>query len=306
MANQTLSGVTILLRNDTASNWTTENPVLSKGELGIEIDTNKFKIGDGVKTWAQLGYAGTVVAASATNGHITIDGVDTTVYTLPTGGSAIGGVKTTASGAGTVKINSAGTMELNTSGATAATYTKVTVNNKGVVTAGANLAASDIPDITLSKVTDAGTAASKNTGTASGNVPVLDSNGKLDTSVLPALAISETFTAANQAAMLALTAQRGDICIRTDQSKTYILAEDGASTLSHWKELASPADAVSSVNGKTGAVTLTTTDVTEGNNKYWTDARFNTAFAAKASTGLSDSADLLRNTDTLILDCGNA
>ena len=306
MANQTLSNVTILLRNDTAANWTTENPVLSKGEVGIEIDTNKFKIGDGVKTWSQLGYAGTVVAASSTNGKIKIDGVDTTVYTLPTGGSAIGGVKTTASGAGTVKINSGGTMELNTSGATAATYTKVTVNNKGVVTAGANLAASDIPDITLSKVTDAGTAASKNTGTASGNVPVLDSNGKLDTSVLPALAISETFTAANQAAMLALNAQQGDICIRTDQSKTYILSASPASTLANWKELASPADAVSSVNGKTGAVTLTTTDVTEGNNKYWTDARFNTAFAAKASTGLSDSADLLRNTDTLILDCGNA
>lgn len=306
MANQTLSNVTILLRNDTAANWTTENPVLSKGEVGIEIDTNKFKIGDGVKTWTQLSYAGTVVAASSTNGKIKIDGVDTTVYTLPIGGSAIGGVKTTASGAGTVKINSGGTMELNTSGATAATYTKVTVNNKGVVTAGANLAASDIPDITLSKVTDAGTAASKNTGTASGNVPVLDSNGKLDTSVLPALAISETFTAANQAAMLALNAQQGDICIRTDQSKTYILSASPASTLANWKELASPADAVSSVNGKTGAVTLTTTDVTEGNNKYWTDARFNTAFAAKASTGLSDSADLLRNTDTLILDCGNA
>ena len=306
MANQTLSNVTILLRNDTAANWTTENPVLSKGEVGIEIDTNKFKIGDGVKTWTQLSYAGTVVAASSTNGKIKIDGVDTTVYTLPIGGSAIGGVKTTASGAGTVKINSAGTMELNTSGATAATYTKVTVNNKGVVTSGANLAASDIPDITLSKVTDAGTAASKNTGTASGNVPVLDSNGKLDTSVLPALAISETFTAANQAAMLALNAQQGDICIRTDQSKTYILSASPASTLANWKELASPADAVSSVNGKTGAVTLTTTDVAEGNNKYWTDARFNTAFAAKASTGLSDSADLLRNSDTLILDCGNA
>ena len=306
MATQTLSDVTILLRNDTAANWTTENPVLSKGELGIEIDTNKFKIGDGTKTWSQLSYAGTVVAASSANGKIKIDGVDTTVYTLPTGGAAIGGVKTTASGAGTVAIDNAGAMALNASGATAGTYTKVTVNNKGVVTAGANLAASDIPSITLSKVSDAGTAASKNTGTASGNVPVLDSNGKLDTAVLPALAISETFTAANQAAMLALNAQQGDVCIRTDQSKSYILSASPASTLANWKELVSPADAVSSVNGKTGAVTLTTTDVAEGNNLYYTQARFNTAFAAKASTGLSDSASLLRNTDTLILDCGNA
>ena len=305
MADQTISGK-ILLRNDTASNWTTVNPVLSKGEVGIEIDTNKFKIGDGVKTWTQLGYAGTVVAASSTNGHITIDGVDTTVYTLPTGGSAIGGVKTTGSGAGTVKINSAGTMELNTSGATAGTYTKVTVNNKGVVTKGEAITANDLPSITLSKVSDAGTAASKDVGTASGNIPVLDSNGKLDTSVLPALAISETFTAANQAAMLALNAQQGDICIRTDQSKTYILSASPASTLANWKELASPADAVSSVNGKTGAVTLTTTDITEGNNLYYTQARFNSAFAAKASTGLADGENILRNDDTLVIDCGNA
>ena len=29
----------ILLRNDTAQNWTTNNPVLAKGEMGIEIDT---------------------------------------------------------------------------------------------------------------------------------------------------------------------------------------------------------------------------------------------------------------------------
>jgi hypothetical protein len=225
---------------------------------------------------------------------------------LPTGGSSIGGVKTTSSGAGTVKINSGGTMELNTSGATAGTYTKVTVTNKGVVTSGANLAATDIPTITLAKISDAGTAAAANTGTSSGNVPVLDSNGKLSTSVLPALAISETFTASSQAAMLALTAQQGDICIRTDQSKTYILTADGASTLSNWKELATPADAVTSVNTKTGAVTLTTSDISEGTNLYWTAARFNTAFAGKASTGLSDSSDLLRKTDTLTLDCGAA
>lgn len=49
--------VTIIIRNDTAANWTTKNPVLHKGEMGIEIDTNKFKFGDGEKTWTQLDYA---------------------------------------------------------------------------------------------------------------------------------------------------------------------------------------------------------------------------------------------------------
>lgn len=310
MANQTLSNVKILLRNDTAANWTTENPVLGKGELGIEIDTAKFKIGDGTSTWSQLAYAGTVVTASSTNGKIKIDGVDTTVYTLPTGGSAIGGVKTTASGAGTVAIDNAGAMALNASGATAGTYTKVTVNNKGVVTSGANLAASDIPDITLSKVTDAGTAASKDTGTSSGNVPVLDSNGKLDTAVIPALAIGDTVTVANDTARFALTTsdvQKGDVVIVTGTNKTYrVIDETKLSQEAGYAQILTPDAPVQSVNGKTGAVTLTTSDVSEGNNKYWTDTRFNTAFAGKASSGLTDGSTILHSSDTLTLDCGNA
>lgn len=48
----------IQLRNDTAENWTTKNPVLSKGEMGIESDTNKFKFGDGLSKWSELPYAG--------------------------------------------------------------------------------------------------------------------------------------------------------------------------------------------------------------------------------------------------------
>ena len=46
----------ILLRNDTRANWESVNPILGKGELGIEIDTGLIKIGDGVKTWSTLTY----------------------------------------------------------------------------------------------------------------------------------------------------------------------------------------------------------------------------------------------------------
>lgn len=62
MATKTLS-TRIVMRNDTAENWTTENPVLLKGEFGVETDTNKFKIGDGNKAWADLDYAGADEAA---------------------------------------------------------------------------------------------------------------------------------------------------------------------------------------------------------------------------------------------------
>ena len=46
----------IQIRRDTATNWTSVNPTLGQGELGYETTTGKLKVGDGVKTWAQLDY----------------------------------------------------------------------------------------------------------------------------------------------------------------------------------------------------------------------------------------------------------
>jgi hypothetical protein len=43
-------------RRDTAANWTSVNPTLLAGEIGIESDTNKWKVGDGTTAWASLGY----------------------------------------------------------------------------------------------------------------------------------------------------------------------------------------------------------------------------------------------------------
>lgn len=57
MANKTLN-IRIQLRNDTAENWTTQNPVLLKGEMGVEIDTGKTKIGNGTDDWKTLKYSG--------------------------------------------------------------------------------------------------------------------------------------------------------------------------------------------------------------------------------------------------------
>lgn len=57
MADKTLN-IRIQLRNDTAANWTTQNPVLRKGEMGVEIDTRKIKIGNGTDRWTALEYSG--------------------------------------------------------------------------------------------------------------------------------------------------------------------------------------------------------------------------------------------------------
>jgi len=103
-----------------------------------------------------------------------------------------------------------------------------------------------------------GTAATKNTGTGNGNIPILDSSGKLADSVIPKVALTNTFVVASQTAMLALTtAQEGDVAVRTDINKTFILKTTGYATLANWQELLTPTDTVTSVNGSTGAVTIT-------------------------------------------------
>ena len=49
----------IQLRHDVKANWDDNSSVVLKaGEVGIETDTSKMKVGDGAKTWAELKYAG--------------------------------------------------------------------------------------------------------------------------------------------------------------------------------------------------------------------------------------------------------
>lgn len=46
------------LKNDTAANLASQNPILAKAEMALESDTNKFKFGDGETHWNDLPYAG--------------------------------------------------------------------------------------------------------------------------------------------------------------------------------------------------------------------------------------------------------
>lgn len=44
------------LRNGSAALWTAENPILLEGEVGLETDTRKYKVGNGVSAWSALPY----------------------------------------------------------------------------------------------------------------------------------------------------------------------------------------------------------------------------------------------------------
>ena len=95
-------------------------------------------------------------------------------------------------------------------------------------------------------------------GAVSG-IASLDGSGLIPTSQLPALAITTTQVVNSQANMLALTAQTGDVAVRTDVNKSFILTASPATTLGNWQELLTPTDSVLSVDGNTGAISLSGT-----------------------------------------------
>jgi hypothetical protein len=92
-------------------------------------------------------------------------------------------------------------------------------------------------------VADLGTAAYKNIGNAEGNIPVLGANGKLDESMIPAIAINEHFDAESQEAAMLLTVQNGDMVFIVDT--TYICVNALESTFEkRFRPLTSVTDAI--------------------------------------------------------------
>jgi hypothetical protein len=90
-----------------------------------------------------------------------------------------------------------------------------------------------------------------------GGVASLDGSGLIPQAQLPLTAVTSVQVVASQVAMLALTAEVGDIAVRTDVNKTFILKTAGATVLANWQEMLTPTDSVLSVDGNTGAVDLT-------------------------------------------------
>lgn len=86
--------------------------------------------------------------------------------------------------------------------------------------------------------------------------------GVIPTAQIPAVAIVEYLgSVASEVAMLALVGDRGDWCLRSDLGTTWVLSSDDSSLLASWTQLLYPTAPVTSVAGRTGAVTLSNTDI---------------------------------------------
>jgi hypothetical protein len=84
--------VQLQLRRGSAAQWTAANTLLAQGELGLETDTGKLKIGDGSTAWTSLAYY-TAGAAAVTS----VNGQTGTVVLTASDISGLGTIATQAS-----------------------------------------------------------------------------------------------------------------------------------------------------------------------------------------------------------------
>jgi hypothetical protein len=90
----------------------------------------------------------------------------------------------------------------------------------------------------------------------------LNALGKIPTDQIPAISFSSVKVLGSQADMLALSsAVVGSVVIRTDVNKNYVLAAADPTVLANWIELLTPAPPVQTVNGYTGTVSLSKSDL---------------------------------------------
>jgi len=104
------------------------------------------------------------------------------------------------------------------------TNAEATAQNTDTAQNSANIAAQSLADLLNMIGTDIATL----------------TNGKLTASQIPSIAITNTFICGSEAEMLTINAQTGDVCIRTDESKSYILQNENAAFSENWKYLQSP------------------------------------------------------------------
>ena len=73
----------IQLRRGTAAQWTTANPILAAGEVGIVTDEDTLKVGDGTTAWNSLAYSGMAIAPDSITTDKIADGAVTAVKLGP-------------------------------------------------------------------------------------------------------------------------------------------------------------------------------------------------------------------------------
>lgn len=194
----------IQLRRDTAENWLAVDPVLSEAEFGYDKTNKIIKLGNGTSKWSELDVYIGGTAALALADLSDVDGFSTN--TPLEAGTASQGVSKRLSREDHVHPSDSAKVDAN-AGITASTKCKISYDKKGLVTAGEDLAASDIPALSTDKIT----------------------SGVFDIARIPQAALERLIQVADEAARFALTdsvAQAGDSVKQLDTGAMYIIVDD--------------------------------------------------------------------------------
>ena len=168
----------------------------------------------------------------------------------------------------------------------------VTISTNGLMSSSDKLKLDNIPSAPMIPSSEKGAAL---------GVATLLANGKIDPNQLPALSTSNVFVFNNQTDMLATNYVGGtnpvvgDVVVRTDITKSYILKTTPHTSLSNWQELLSPTSPIQSVNGhNTANITLTKVDLQLGNVDNTSD--LNKPISTATQTALDGKQDKLNYT----------
>jgi hypothetical protein len=207
-------------------------------------------------------------------------------------GGTISGVTIPAS-------NVTGTLQVNQGGTGATTLTGYV---KGAGTT-ALTASSTIPN---TDITGLGTASTKDAGAALG-VATLDAGGKVPVSELPAavlgaLSYQGTWNAStNTPTLTSSTGTKGYYYVVSVAGNTnldgitdWLVGDWAVYNGTVWQKVDNT-ETVTSVNGQTGAVSLTTTNIAEGTNLYYTDARARAAISAGTAISYDNTTGVVTN-----------
>jgi hypothetical protein len=305
------------MRRGTASSWESIKPILLAGEIGLETDTRKFKFGDGTTAWNALKYASQNIIFSENPPSLTT-GYDSGQMWINITNGKIYFLVVIDETRAWKNVYTAG----ETDGLLANKLDKKPDGETSLLDENGKLNFVYIPDSIIGGLVYGGVINVKVYENPTQDEIDAELTFDGDTKVVRAI-----ITASDHAVALDETNLRNVVAANypgyffifggftgvekfTFGGESYTTGDWIISQGNHtpaWAKIDN-SDMVSSVNGKTGAVMLTTDEIPEKeqnpSNLYFTATRFDTAFATKASTDLSDGESILHSTDSLTLDGG--